>query len=63
MRRITFFMAWGALMGLCTATWGMEKSSGTGATVCRPVALACEHLNRPLGIDNPSPRLSWQLAD
>jgi alpha-L-rhamnosidase len=23
--------------------------------------LQCEHLVRPLGIDNPHPRLSWQL--
>ena len=25
------------------------------------VALRCEHLNNPLGIDSPQPRLSWQL--
>ncbi|RAV98534.1 alpha-rhamnosidase [Pseudochryseolinea flava] len=27
------------------------------------VALRCEHLERPIGIDNPSPRLSWKLSD
>lgn len=26
-------------------------------------ALQTEHLDRPLGIDNPSPRFSWQLED
>ena len=30
---------------------------------CKPVRLRCEHLTDPLGIDNPTPRLSWQLAD
>lgn len=27
-----------------------------------PVALTCEHLRNPLGLDRPEPRLSWQLA-
>jgi len=27
----------------------------------RPCSLRCEHLADPLGIDNPLPRLSWQL--
>lgn len=26
-------------------------------------SLRCEHLDRPLGIDNPHPRLSWQMID
>lgn len=30
---------------------------------CRPIALQCEHLRNPLGIDNPSPRLAWRLED
>src|ERR1700744_291542 len=25
--------------------------------------LKCEHLDRPIGIDAPYPRLSWELAD
>ncbi len=29
----------------------------------QPVNLQCEHLVNPLGIDVPSPRLSWQLDD
>jgi alpha-L-rhamnosidase len=28
-----------------------------------PVQLRCEYLSRPLGIDVPNPRLSWQLQD
>ena len=28
-----------------------------------PVALRCEHLVNPLGLDAPAPRLAWQLAD
>lgn len=30
---------------------------------CVPIGLSCEHLQNPLGVDRPSPRLSWQLAD
>ena len=33
------------------------------AAQCVPVALRCEHLENPLGIDNPNPRLSWRLDD
>ncbi len=29
----------------------------------QPIALQCEHLPSPLGVDNPHPRLSWQLSD
>ncbi len=29
----------------------------------QPVNLRCEHLERPLGIDASSPRLSWMLSD
>lgn len=32
-------------------------------TPCTPVALQCEHLRNPLGIDNPTPRLKWRLDD
>ena len=28
-----------------------------------PVALRCEHLKNPLGLDAPRPRLAWQLTD
>lgn len=38
----------------------------TGLTLfaqATPDHLRCEHLINPLGIDTPSPRLSWQLND
>ncbi|KQS34428.1 alpha-L-rhamnosidase [Pedobacter sp. Leaf194] len=28
-----------------------------------PQALKCEYLLRPIGVDNPHPRLSWQMSD
>lgn len=31
--------------------------------VAAPYALMCEHLERPLGVDVASPRLSWKLQD
>jgi alpha-L-rhamnosidase len=31
--------------------------------ILRPYGLTCEHRVNPLGIDEPSPRLSWRLAD
>ncbi|MFU1856288.1 family 78 glycoside hydrolase catalytic domain [Sphingobacterium sp. NGMCC 1.201703] len=30
---------------------------------CVPIALRCEHLENPLGVDKLNPRLSWQLDD
>ncbi len=34
-----------------------------GNNAFAPVKLRCEHLHNPLGIDNPYPRLTWQLED
>jgi alpha-L-rhamnosidase len=34
-----------------------------GAVPVKVVALKCEYLNDPIGIDAPNPRLTWQLAD
>ena len=40
------------------------KALATDSTApCTPVALQCEHLRNPLGIDNPTPRLKWRLDD
>lgn len=33
-----------------------------GSSSDRPFRLQCEHLENPLGIDSPSPRLSWQIS-
>ena len=30
---------------------------------CRPVNLRCDYIENPIGIDNPTPRLSWMLQD
>lgn len=30
---------------------------------CQPIALKCEHLVNPIGVDAVQPRLSWQLND
>ena len=32
-------------------------------TLCKPIQLQTEHLENPLGIDSPAPRLSWKLGD
>src|SRR5690606_19699447 len=34
-----------------------------GDKLSRPVDLKCEHMFSPLGIDTPSPRLTWRLDD
>jgi alpha-L-rhamnosidase len=34
-----------------------------GNTPCKVTALTCEYLINPLGIDAPSPRFTWRLAD
>lgn len=33
------------------------------STAAQPAALKCEYMVRPIGIDNPSPRLSWLMLD
>lgn len=34
-----------------------------GQSVCTPSDLTTDHLENPIGIDNPSPRLSWKIKD
>ena len=34
-----------------------------GQTPVRLVDLRSEHLDRPIGLDNPVPRLSWRMED
>lgn len=62
MNKTTLFVALVALMEPGLAAGGNKKPAND-APLGRPVGLTCEHLCRPLGIDNPSPRLAWQLAD
>lgn len=54
-------------MAVCSTTVAKEASSigtpGSPDEGCRPAYLRCEHMEKPLGIDTQSPRLSWQLDD
>ncbi len=34
-----------------------------GQNPVRLVDLRSEHLDRPIGVDNPAPRLSWRMED
>ena len=44
--------------------WALQAAPAQELSLsCRPVGLSCEYLENPLGIDNPSPRLSWRLDD
>jgi alpha-L-rhamnosidase len=41
----------------------MQQEYSIGQSRCVPVALKCENLINPLGIDATTPRLSWRLQD
>lgn len=53
LKAVSFFLA---LIPICL----FSKSKPTDG---QPVELRCEHLESPLGIDNPNARLSWKLED
>ncbi|WP_455584561.1 family 78 glycoside hydrolase catalytic domain [Bacteroides sp.] len=46
-----------SLYGLLLSFYGYGKEK------CYPVDLRCEHLSRPLGMDEKEPRLSWRVSD
>lgn len=50
---------------LCTALAlsVLQFASAQKQDTCKPINLICDHLVKPLGIDNPNPRLSWMLDD
>ena len=51
-------------MRLCILSAFLLLGQGIlGNTPCQLRALQCEYLVNPLGIDAPSPRFTWQLAD
>jgi alpha-L-rhamnosidase len=50
-------MAWGLVLGAAAL------QAQTTAPVTGPVELRVDDLKTPLGIDDPAPRLSWQLQD
>lgn len=45
------------------ATLTLNSAYAQNNESCKPEKLSCEHLINPLGLDNPSPRLSWMLDD
>lgn len=55
MKRLTLLL--GLLFLMLQAVFSQESGS------CKPVNLVCDYLVNPLGIDNPTPRLSWMLND
>lgn len=55
MKRLTLLP--GLLFLMLQAVFSQESGS------CKPVNLVCDYLVNPLGIDNPTPRLSWMLND
>jgi len=42
-----------------TTAWPTDAAGAAGSLV--PLALRCEYATNPLGLDNPTPRLSWKL--
>ena len=54
MKRILLFVS---------TLWMGAMSLFATDTTCFPYRLLCDYLENPLGIDNPDPRLSWQLND
>lgn len=51
------------LLSICTTLCTPFCTATDSTAPCTPVALQCEHLRNPLGIDNPTPRLAWRLQD
>src|ERR1035441_5960834 len=50
-----------AVLILILTVVGPVTSAASGKGALRPVDLRCEYRTNPLGIDAPSPRLSWKL--
>ncbi len=48
------------LLALCGA-WPLGCATFSSSAGCAPVELRCEYLVNPLGLDEPRPRLSWQI--
>lgn len=59
MKFISFRIALATLLFITTYSSSLSQVTEQAAAV----HLKCEHLVRPLGIDNASPRLSWQMRD
>lgn len=48
---------------LACCCYCFEAFAESNDQTCSIEQLRCEHLISPLGIDNPTPRLSWRIAD
>ncbi|MGP8174747.1 MAG: family 78 glycoside hydrolase catalytic domain [Terracidiphilus sp.] len=55
-------MCW-ATMGLVLGAAAVPLAAGQAPAFTGPVELRVDNLKTPLGIDDPAPRLSWQLRD
>jgi alpha-L-rhamnosidase len=51
-------LAWGSVLSFVSLAPAQQSAKSTG-----PAALEVDNLKRPLGIDDPAPRFSWQLRD
>jgi alpha-L-rhamnosidase len=60
-KRFACWAACGLVFG--AMTFSLMAQSGAGATGAGPQELRVDDLATPLGIDDPSPRFSWQLQD
>ncbi|HWK04608.1 MAG TPA: family 78 glycoside hydrolase catalytic domain [Puia sp.] len=58
--KVSFFSSLFLASGLFLS---IAAANAAPAAPCTPVALRCEYLADPIGIDAPHPRLSWKLMD
>lgn len=58
--RMRDLILWGAFCTLFRPTFALDKQA---AAVSKPVALQCESLTLPMGVDTNQPLLSWKLQD
>ena len=59
--RVMYWMAVGVILG--GAGWALAATRAEAEPQTGPVELRVDELKTPLGIDDPAPRFSWQLAD
>ena len=50
------------ILTFCVSTF-FSFSDANGQSAVRLTGLQSDHLENPIGIDNPAPRLSWKMED
>lgn len=50
------------ILTFCVSTF-FSFSNANGQSAVRLTGLQSDHLENPIGIDNPAPRLSWKMED